>query len=149
MSITNTKPETTDAAVHEAENATVGFARVVEQIARQVGAHSHASSVFGEPVTRDGVTVIPVARVVGAFGAGASGGAGSSDPNDPSKRSGTGVGGGGGFVVTPVGMIEIREEGARFRRMDPPLGAWGDVAELLLFVARRSWTSLAHALRKD
>ena len=148
MAITNTKPEATDAAVHEAENATAGFARVVEQIARHVGAQSHASSVFGEPVTQDGVTVIPVARVVGAFGAGGGTGGGKSESNER-RGAGGGIGGGGGFVVTPVGLIEIRPEGARFRRMDPPLGAWGDVAELLLFVARRGWSTLSHVLKKD
>ena len=148
MKIEKTKPEAEAAAILEAENTTVGFARVVEQLAKQVGAHSHASSVFGEPVTRDGVTVIPVARVIGAFGAGAGPGA-AADPNGRGGETSGGVGGGGGFVVTPVGMIEINETGARFRRMEPPLGVWGDVAELVLFVARRGWTSFGRFLKKD
>jgi uncharacterized spore protein YtfJ len=150
MAITKSKSEGTEAALREAESVTVGFARVVEQLAKHVGAHSHASSVFGEPVTREGVTVIPVARVFGAFGAGAGSGSGTNQATGEDHQGvGGGVGGGGGYVVTPVGMIEIRPEGARFIRMQSQAGVWGDVADLLLFVARRGWSSLAHVLKKD
>jgi uncharacterized spore protein YtfJ len=54
-----------------------------ERLAEQLGDSVRASAVFGKPVERDGVTVIPVARARFAFGGG-----GGSD--------GTGQGSGGG-----------------------------------------------------
>ena len=146
MDIAKSKPAVDSAVLREAESVSVGFQRVVEQLAKQVGAHSHASSVFGEPVKRDGVTVIPVARVIAAFGAGAGGGA--NDQHNTSERGGQGFGGGGGYIVTPVGVIEVREEGARFVPMDSAAGPWGDLTDLLLFAARRGLSRLARAIRK-
>ena len=135
MAITKTDDESTETAIREAKTTGEAFSRVVEQLAKTIGGHSHADTIFGAPITRDGVTVIPVARVIGGFGAGSAGAAPSADVKD-------GFGGGGGFMVTPVGMIEIRPEGARFRKLEQPLGAWGDVGELVLFLLRRGWNML-------
>jgi uncharacterized spore protein YtfJ len=140
MAIAKSGDKGSETAIREAENASVGFAHVVEQLAKTIGAHSHADTIFGAPVTRDGVTVIPVARVIGGFGAG-TGSAGQKQTEEQT-RAGLGIGGGGGFMVSPVGMIEIRPEGARFRRLEQPLGAWGDVGELVLFMIRRGWSML-------
>ena len=134
MAIAKTDTEGAETAIREAESANVGFTHVVEQLAKTIGGHSHADTIFGAPVTRDGVTVIPVARVIGGFGAATTGAA-------PAEAK-SGVGGGGGFMVTPVGMIEIRPEGARFRKLEAPLGAWGDVGEFALFLLRRGWNML-------
>jgi uncharacterized spore protein YtfJ len=142
MAIAKTGDESTETAIREAENASVGFAHVVEQLAKTIGAHSHADTIFGAPITRDGVTVIPVARVIGGFGAGSGSGAKSKNTAEDQTGTGVAVGGGGGFMVSPVGMIEIRPEGARFRRLEQPLGAWGDVGELVLFLVRRGWSLL-------
>jgi len=140
MAIAKSGNKSTETAIREAESATVGFAHVVEQLAKTVGAHSHADTIFGAPVTRDGVTVIPVARVIGGFAAGtASGGGQNNDESEAKTGGGGGAGGGGGYMVTPVGMIEIRPEGARFRKLEQPLGQWGDVGDLVLFLLRRGW----------
>ena len=56
--------------------------------------------VFGDPVERDGVTVIPVARVLG----GAGGGGGTS----PHDVAGSGAGAGYGVRATPAGVYVIR-----------------------------------------
>lgn len=58
-----------------------------------------AGTVFGEPVSRDDITVIPVARVRGKGGGGGGGGDG--------QRGG---GGGAKFAVSakPVGVFVIR-----------------------------------------
>jgi uncharacterized spore protein YtfJ len=142
MAIAKSGDKSTETAIREAESASVGFAHVVEQLAKTIGAHSHADTIFGAPITRDGVTVIPVARVIGGFGAG-SGGTGQKETDErPGGGLGMGIGGGGGFMVSPVGMIEIRPEGARFRRLEQPLGAWADVGELVLFMVRRGWSLL-------
>jgi uncharacterized spore protein YtfJ len=66
--------------------------------------------VFGDPYELDGVTVIPVARVLG--GAGTGGGEG------PTMAEGKGVGGGfgGGFGLTarPVGVYQVRDGDVRW-----------------------------------
>jgi uncharacterized spore protein YtfJ len=56
--------------------------------------------VFGEPYEKNGVTVIPVARVQG----GAGGGGGES----PEGHGGKGSGGGFGMSARPVGAFLIR-----------------------------------------
>ncbi|MET0387919.1 MAG: spore germination protein GerW family protein [Polyangiales bacterium] len=108
--------------------------RLLNRIGGQVGAAADASAVFASPVTKDGVTVIPVARVFGGFGAGAI---------PPGVSAGQGVGpglGGGGFGAQPVGFIEIDRDGARFRRIDTPVESWFSAAMVALDVARRAGT---------
>ena len=56
--------------------------------------------VFGEPYEKDGMTVIPAARVQGAVGAGSG--------EDP-QGQGKGSGGGFGMTARPVGAFIIRE----------------------------------------
>src|ERR1044072_679479 len=73
-------------------------------IAEKLGAVARGTTVFGEPVERDGITVIPVAKARWGFG----GGKGHRKDED-------GAGGGGGVQVTPVGFIEIRDQAATFR----------------------------------
>jgi uncharacterized spore protein YtfJ len=78
---------------------------VLATLAEQVGARFSASTVFGAPVERDGVTVIPVATI--RFGIG--GGAGS----DPGKGQ-EGQGGGGAGQGSAAGYIEIKDGRTRF-----------------------------------
>lgn len=63
--------------------------------------------VFGEPIERDGVTVIPVASVWGGGGGGEGG-------EVPSADSG-GSGGGFGVIARPIGVYEIRDGEVRWR----------------------------------
>jgi uncharacterized spore protein YtfJ len=55
---------------------------------------------FGEPISAQGKTIIPVARIMYGYGAGA----GSGGMGDTSAR-GEGGGGGGGVRAVPVGVI--------------------------------------------
>jgi uncharacterized spore protein YtfJ len=59
--------------------------------------------VFGEPYERDGVTVIPAARITG----GAGGGTGEGSEGE--GRSGSGSGSGIGLSATPAGAYVIRD----------------------------------------
>jgi uncharacterized spore protein YtfJ len=56
--------------------------------------------VFGEPYEKDGVTIIPAARVQG----GAGGGTGE-DPNGQGRGSGSGF----GVTARPVGAFVVRD----------------------------------------
>jgi uncharacterized spore protein YtfJ len=86
---------------------------LLEQIGETVGKRAQASAVFGEPVQREGLTVIPVARA--RFGFGGGGGSGAHEGEE-----GSGGGGGGGAAVTPVGYIEVRDGSAEFKRISTP-----------------------------
>jgi len=77
---------------------------LLSMLAERIPARLGISTVYGAPVERDGVTVVPVAAA--RFGIG--GGRGS----DPSK--GEGEGGGGGGTMTPTGYIELKDGRSRF-----------------------------------
>src|SRR5437016_12289823 len=76
----------------------------VERIADVIQLHANAKQVYGEPVERDGTTIIPVARVQWGFGGGGLG-------HGASERGG----GGGGVRATPAGYIEVRDGESQFR----------------------------------
>jgi uncharacterized spore protein YtfJ len=83
---------------------------LLERIGQTVGERAQASAIFGEPVERQGVTVVPVAKA--RFGFGGGGGGGTRE-----ESQGFGRGGGAGVAVTPMGYIEVREEGSAFKRI--------------------------------
>jgi uncharacterized spore protein YtfJ len=56
--------------------------------------------VFGEPYEKDGVTIIPAARVLGG-----AGGGGGEDQQGQAKGSGSGF----GMTARPVGAMVIRD----------------------------------------
>ena len=78
---------------------------LVAKLVERIGGRMAASTVYGTPVERDGVTVIPVARA--RFGVGAGGG---TDPNKGQE----GEGGGAGGMFTPAGYIELKGGRSRF-----------------------------------
>jgi uncharacterized spore protein YtfJ len=78
---------------------------ILSTLAERLGARLGAGTVFGSPVERDGVTVVPVA--VARFGMGAGSG------SDPAKGQ-EGEGGGGGGTVSPIGYIELKDGRSRF-----------------------------------
>jgi uncharacterized spore protein YtfJ len=86
--------------------------RLLEQLVGLVAGRAGTTAVFGDAVERDGITVIPVARV--RWGVGGGGGRGPE---------GTGSGGGGGAVADPVGYIELTSNGATFRPLTRLPGA--------------------------
>ncbi len=64
--------------------------------------------VFGEPIERDGVLVIPAAMVVGGGGGGLGVGTGFG-PDGEQQGEGTGTGGGWGVQARPVGAFVVRD----------------------------------------
>jgi uncharacterized spore protein YtfJ len=67
--------------------------------------------VFGEPIERDGVLVVPVARVRGGAGAGGGESRGAR-PED--EGAGRGAGGGWGAEARPVGVYVIAGSDVRW-----------------------------------
>jgi uncharacterized spore protein YtfJ len=102
---------------------------LLQRIGQTVGDKAKVSTVFGEAVERDGITVIPVAKA--RFGFGGGGGAGTREGDE-----GSGGGGGGAASVSPVGYIEVRDGTAQFKRISGPV-------DLLALVAAASLAALA------
>lgn len=89
----------------------------VERLAATIQTSANARQIFGDPVEKDGVTIIPVARVAWSFGGGGVG-------QGPGERGG----GGGGAHVTSIGYIEVRDGASEFKPIHDP----ADVAMLIL-----------------
>jgi uncharacterized spore protein YtfJ len=120
------------------ENTTsVGAAepRFVERLAKKLGSAANSATIYGEPVERDGVTVIPVAKAAYGFGGGEGNG---------KEGKGAGSGGGGGMVLTPVGYIEMKDGATRFRTIRDPQTVVKVVAigSLALFLTTKSIVSI-------
>jgi len=73
----------------------------VDKMLEESRAMLGAGRVFGEPYERNGVTVIPAAKIAGGGG----GGSGSDESDD-------GSGAGFGISARPAGALIIREDGS-------------------------------------
>lgn len=109
-------------ASREAEG---GVAGLLASLAERIGSRAGVSAVFGEPVEKDGRTVITVAQSMWGSGAGSG----------MSEEDGFGSGGGGGAVSRPVGYIELTGQGAVFV---PLQKAWQD-PKLIIAWALAIW----------
>jgi uncharacterized spore protein YtfJ len=83
-------------------------AGVVETI-REVVEATAAEKVFGTPITHNGMTVLPVAKVSGG-----GGGGGGTGPMEEGREAG-GTGGGIGVSAKPLGVFVIKEKTVRWR----------------------------------
>jgi len=94
---------------------------LIETVGKRLGSSFNAKAVFGAPVERGSVTVIPVARAVWGYGAGGGATTGGEEP-------GTGSGGGGGGAAAPIGYIEVTDHGATYHRIEDPVRRAGAAA---------------------
>lgn len=125
-------------AMREAEAAASGRTDdLIGGLASRVGMHASANAVFGDVVTRDGITVIPVAKVRWGFGGGSGRGSDGS-AEDGTLDAGEGSGGGGGVMASPLGYIEIADGVAEFKRIRD-LGA---ICSLIVASAFSAWLVL-------
>ena len=124
-------------ALDEARKAGAGgpIDGFVERMAERVGGKASVRAVFGDPIERNGLTIIPVAKVRWGFGGGAGSGpiavgpgrAGEDDTVefDNGVQSTSGSGGGGGVTADPVGYLEIGPDGAVFKPIVPAMPSPG------------------------
>jgi uncharacterized spore protein YtfJ len=86
----------------------MGSLAILQSLKESVLGQASVKAIYGEPISAQGKTVIPVARVMYAYGAGAgTGGVGDT-------RARVEGGGGGGGRAIPVGVIEISDRQTRF-----------------------------------
>jgi uncharacterized spore protein YtfJ len=83
---------------------------LVENLAETFGSKASAQTIYGSPIERGRLTIIPVGKV--RFGLG--GGSGNRE------KEGEGSGGGGGMMIAPVGYIEMKDGRSKFRRINYP-----------------------------
>jgi uncharacterized spore protein YtfJ len=112
------------------------------QLIDRITLGTNARMIYGDPIERDGVTVIPVGKVRWGLGGGEGG----------DVEGNGGSGGGGGITVSPIGFIEIKDGLARFRPIfDPALIVQiisaSAFASLLLLVGARKIVEVAKKKR--
>jgi uncharacterized spore protein YtfJ len=80
----------------------------VQTLLEQANDSITVKRVYGEPIERDGVLVIPAAMVAGGGGGGLGTGTGFG-PDGEQQGEGTGTGGGWGVQARPVGAFVVRD----------------------------------------
>lgn len=75
--------------------------------------HKDVTLLYGEPITHEKQTIVPVAKMNYAFGGG--GGGGTSVEKDEQKALGHGEGGAGHISVKPLGVYEMTATRVRFK----------------------------------
>jgi uncharacterized spore protein YtfJ len=115
------------------ETTTSSPPNFLERMAEKLGMQARSASVYSEPIEKNGITIVPVAKVRWGFG----GGGGSKEGKEH------GSGGGGGMRVTPVGFIELKDGQSEFKPIRdassfvPAILAGGAMGFLLLRALRK------------
>ena len=82
---------------------------LLQSLKESILSQANVKAIYGEPISAQGKTVIPVAKIMYGYGAGA----GTGGVGDTSAR-GEGGGGGGAVRAVPVGVVEISDQLTRF-----------------------------------
>ncbi len=111
-------------------------------ITERLQSNANVSTVYGEPISAEGKTIIPVARVRYGFGGGAGSLGAMEHRVEGEGPQEMGGGGGGGVEVTPVGIIEVTAGDTRFisfgeRRRIVRASIFGLLAAIFLLRRRR------------
>jgi uncharacterized spore protein YtfJ len=109
--VTGEQPVAMDEARRAVEGRSID--QFVERLADRVGARASVAAIFGEPVVRGELTVVPIGRVRWGVGGGGGNAVGEG-------AFGSGSGGGGGVAADPVGYLEIGPAGATFQPIAEP-----------------------------
>ena len=87
----------------------------ITRLAESLGSKANAATVFAEPFSSQGVTIVPVARA--RWGCGGGGGLTAEHRGEAQQ----GFGGGGGMMVDPVGYIVVRNGEVEYREINGTL----------------------------
>jgi uncharacterized spore protein YtfJ len=87
----------------------MGSLSILQSLKEGILTQASVKSIYGDPISAEGKTIIPVAKIIYGYGAGAgTGGVGDT------RARGEGGGGGGGVRAIPVGVIEVSSQPTRF-----------------------------------
>lgn len=81
-----------------------GKRQFIRQLAEKLEASAAVKTIYGDPIDRGDMTIIPVAKILYGFGGGEGEGNGQG-----------GAGGGGGIKVVPIGYIELKNGESKFQ----------------------------------
>ena len=81
----------------------------VEQVMTELVHSASVNAVFGQPVEREGATIIPCSEIAVGLGMGS----GTGPVDEQGNPTGSGGGGGGGSRGRPVAVIVMTKEGVR------------------------------------
>src|SRR5262245_52028742 len=105
-------PQTYIVVVHRGGENQMSAKEMLEKVGEVFGSAATAKSVFGDPITLEGKTVVPVAKVAMGFGSGF--GTGRGPNQSTADLQAEGGGGGGGMRAVPAGALEITASHTRF-----------------------------------
>lgn len=91
----------------------------LETLASRFGQNASVKNVYGEPITAQGKTIIPVAKIAMGLGGGYGHKNGkhqnaSTDAGQADDNKGEGAGAGGGMYATAKGIYEVTNKCTRF-----------------------------------
>jgi uncharacterized spore protein YtfJ len=92
----------------------------LESLAARFGQNASVKNVYGEPITAQGKTIVPVAHIAmglgGGYGHGNKNGKGKQLENTSliTKEIPEGAGAGGGMFATAKGVYKITDTGTKF-----------------------------------
>lgn len=92
--------------------------RLLKNTVEELDKLLNAKNVLGDPIEKDGATIIPMVSFGFGFGAGGT----------TNAKSGPGGGSGAGGGIKPLGAIIVDKEGARVEGIK---GAMTDIAEVI------------------
>ena len=87
----------------------MGSVALLQSLRESILSGAGVKAIYGEPITAQGKTVIPVAKLMYGYGAGAGTGGVMN-----SSAQGEGGGGGAGVCAIPLGVVEVSEKETRF-----------------------------------
>jgi uncharacterized spore protein YtfJ len=91
---------------------------LLETLAVRFGQNASVKNVFGDPITAQGKTIIPVAQIAyglgGGYGHNGKRKKASVSPEEVQDNKEEGAGAGGGMYATPKGVYEISGKSTRF-----------------------------------
>lgn len=93
--------------------------KILDRLGERIGARATVRAVFGEPVVRGAVTIIPVARIRWGYGGGSGTGPLRSEATN-GETMGSGSGAGGGVMTDPMGYVEVQPDSATYVPLSSP-----------------------------
>jgi len=90
----------------------VEIQRILQSLMERLQGRAGITTVYGDPITAEGRTVIPCAKLAFGFGGGSE--IRRVEARDQEHAAGEGQGGGGGIACKPIGVVEITPAGTRF-----------------------------------
>lgn len=93
--------------------------RIIDRLGERIGVRATVRTVFGEPVARGDMTIIPVARVRWGYGGGSGTGPVRSDGTN-GETIGSGSGAGGGLMTDPMGYVAVHPDAAEYVPLSSP-----------------------------